>query len=91
MTRCAWPSGLPALLSPISRTTARELIGKLASRKGSETRDTHAAKLHGKEKTHFDTNHLATVIWDESILNDAEDKLAAMIRITLPDEAVLDD
>jgi hypothetical protein len=42
------------------------------------------------EKTHFDTNHLTTVIWDENDLATAERKLVAIIRNTLPDEAKMD-
>jgi hypothetical protein len=44
-----------------------------------------------KRGTHFDTNHLHTVIWDEADLNAANDQLALSIRLTLPDEAKLDD
>jgi hypothetical protein len=40
-----------------------------------------------KNKTHFDTNHMATIIWDSSDLNKAEDALVAMIRATLRAEA----
>lgn len=45
----------------------------------------------GKEKSHFDTNHLLTVIWDEENPTEAVDKLKAAIRATLPDEAKLND
>jgi len=44
-----------------------------------------------KEKTHFDTNHLKTIIWDESDLKSAEDNLTATIRATLPAEAKMED
>lgn len=44
-----------------------------------------------KQKTHFDTNHMNTVVWDTADLGKAEDKLAAMIRATLPGEATLSD
>jgi len=44
-----------------------------------------------KHGTHFDTNHLHTVIWEESDLKTAGDRLALTIRTTLPDEAKLDD
>jgi hypothetical protein len=36
-----------------------------------------------KQKTHFDTNHLVTIIWDLSDLKRAGDALAATIRATL--------
>ena len=38
-------------------------------------------------KTHFDTNHLATIIWDINDLKNSEDALVAMIRATLRAEA----
>jgi len=44
-----------------------------------------------KHGTHFDTNHLHTVLWEESDLQTAGDRLALTIRTTLPDEAKLDD
>lgn len=44
-----------------------------------------------KRGTHFDTNHLHTVIWEESNLQSAADRLALTIRTTLPDEAKLED
>ena len=46
-----------------------------------------------KEKggTHFDTNHLNTVIWEYGQWDDAAKRLAAMIRATLPTEARLTD
>lgn len=43
------------------------------------------------EKSHFDTNHLTTVIWDKNDLATAEQQLTAIIRNTLPDEAKMDD
>ncbi|MCX5768815.1 MAG: hypothetical protein NTZ09_00870 [Candidatus Hydrogenedentes bacterium] len=42
-------------------------------------------------KTHFDTNHCTTVIWDPGDLETAERKLKATIRATLPFEARLED
>lgn len=36
-----------------------------------------------KEKTHFDTNHLKTIIWDPAELKQAGDELTATIRATL--------
>jgi nucleoside 2-deoxyribosyltransferase len=41
------------------------------------------------QKTHFDTNHLVTVIWSSDKLEDAAQKLTATIRATLPDEATM--
>jgi hypothetical protein len=43
------------------------------------------------EKTHFDTNHLAAIIWEPENLLDAERRLTAMIRATLPAEAKMTD
>jgi hypothetical protein len=43
------------------------------------------------QKTHFDTSHLVTIIWDEADLRRAEDALAATIRATLRAEAKQDD
>jgi Transposase len=40
-----------------------------------------------EKKSHFDTNHMATIIWDGSELKKAEDALLAMIRATLRGEA----
>ena len=42
-------------------------------------------------RTHFDTNHLSTVLWDSTAIKDAADRLTAMIRATLPVEATLQD
>lgn len=44
-----------------------------------------------KQKSHFDTNHLATIIWDPDNLQGAVSQLAAMIRATLPGEAKMTD
>lgn len=38
-------------------------------------------------QTHFDTNHMHTIIWDESKLKEAGDALTATIRATLRAEA----
>ena len=38
-------------------------------------------------KTHFDTNHMTTVIWDVANLDVSEDEMAAIIRATLRAEA----
>jgi hypothetical protein len=40
-----------------------------------------------KNKTHFDTNHMATIIWDGSHLKKAQEDLVATIRATLRAEA----
>jgi hypothetical protein len=42
-------------------------------------------------KTHFDTNHHETVVWEKEKLEEAADKLKVTIRATLPDEAVMTD
>jgi len=42
-------------------------------------------------KTHFDTNHLNTIIWDPGNLDDATNHLTATIRATLPAEAKMTD
>ena len=42
-------------------------------------------------KTHFDTNHHLTVIWDKENLEIAMKQLVATIRATLPDEAMMID
>jgi hypothetical protein len=42
-------------------------------------------------KPHFDTNHLVTIIWEADKMKEAEDRLTATIRATLPDEAKMDD
>jgi nucleoside 2-deoxyribosyltransferase len=46
-------------------------------------------KEWSKDKTHFDTNHLNTIIWDPNNLEKAARNLTAMIRATLPAEAIL--
>jgi hypothetical protein len=40
-----------------------------------------------KTKSHFDTNHMLTIIWDSADLKKAENALAATIRATLRAEA----
>jgi hypothetical protein len=40
-----------------------------------------------EKRTHFDTNHLVTIVWDLHNLKKAEDNLAATIRATLRAEA----
>jgi hypothetical protein len=44
-----------------------------------------------KEKTHFDTNHLVTIIWDPADRTGAAKRLKATIRATLPSQATMDD
>ncbi|MFZ5904311.1 MAG: hypothetical protein ACOYZ8_12260 [Chloroflexota bacterium] len=44
-----------------------------------------------KRKTHFDTNHHLTIVWEKDKLEDAILNLKATIRATLPDEAKLVD
>jgi hypothetical protein len=44
-----------------------------------------------KQKTHFDTNHYKTILWDSSNLRSAGDELTATIRATLRTEAKLTD
>lgn len=44
-----------------------------------------------EKKSHFDTNHLLTIIWDKDNPAEAADKLKATIRATLPSEAKLSD
>jgi hypothetical protein len=43
------------------------------------------------DKTHFDTNHHLTVIWDTENPGEAAERLKATIRATIPDEAKLTD
>jgi hypothetical protein len=43
------------------------------------------------QSSHFDTNHLVTVIWDPSNLGDAERRLTATVRATLPGDSVMSD
>jgi hypothetical protein len=43
------------------------------------------------EKTHFDTNHMYTIIWDENDLKKAQKDLTDTIRATLREEAQQDD
>jgi hypothetical protein len=44
-----------------------------------------------EQKTHFDTNHLNTIIWDPGNPEDAAVHLTATIRATLPAEAKMMD
>ncbi len=43
------------------------------------------------QKTHFDTNHHLTIIWDKENPEGFSSQLKATIRATLPDEAILTD
>lgn len=40
------------------------------------------------KRTHFDTNHCHTILWDEDNLDKAVNELKATIRVTLPSEAM---
>jgi hypothetical protein len=40
-----------------------------------------------ENKSHFDTNHMATIVWDSAEFGKAQDELVAMIRATLRAEA----
>lgn len=44
-----------------------------------------------ERKTHFDTNHRNTVLWDLEAPEDARNRLTAAIRNTLPGEASMND
>ncbi len=48
-------------------------------------------KAFEREKTHFDTNHHLTVLWDVENPAQAAEQLKATIRATLPDEVKLTD
>jgi len=43
------------------------------------------------EKTHFDTNHMTTIIWDPAKPTGAANLLTATIRASLPDDAKMSD
>lgn len=45
----------------------------------------------GRKGTHFDTNHLQTVVWQAEKLDEAGDKLKSIIRNTFPDKAKMVD
>lgn len=42
-------------------------------------------------RPHFDTSHMATIVWDSEDLQSAAVRLKAMVRATLPGEAILED
>jgi hypothetical protein len=44
-----------------------------------------------EKKTHFDTNHLVTIIWEPDKFDEAGTRLTATIRATLPGEARMSD
>jgi hypothetical protein len=48
-------------------------------------------KFESPQKTHFDTNHHLTVVWDKNAPEQAGDLLKATIRATLPQLAKLED
>ncbi len=48
-------------------------------------------KEWGDEGTHFDTNHLRTIIWNPDALGEAATRLKNIIRVTLPEDAVMVD
>lgn len=49
-----------------------------------------ASKFNAR-KTHFDTNHHLTILWNSAALNEAGEHLKATIRATLPHLALLQD
>jgi hypothetical protein len=49
------------------------------------------ASVWEEEKSHFDTNHMHTILWDEKNLKKAEDELADTIRATLREDAKQND
>lgn len=49
------------------------------------------AIYHKEKKTHFDANHLFTVLWELEKLDTAAMELKSAIRATLPDEAKMTD
>ena len=55
--------------------------------------DGKTKKIHpvDEKKTHFDTSHHHTVLWEASKLDAAANALKATIRATLPHEAILED
>jgi hypothetical protein len=44
-----------------------------------------------ERRTHFDTNHMNTIVWDATKLNDVGRRLTATIRATLPADSLLTD
>jgi hypothetical protein len=44
-----------------------------------------------ERRSHFDTNHLVTIVWRSDALEDAGQRLTDTIRATLPSEAVMTD
>ena len=43
------------------------------------------------DKTHFDTNHHLTILWDKNNPKEAEERLVNTIRATFPDLAIIED
>lgn len=48
-------------------------------------------EVFNKKKTHFDTNHMVTILWNLERPDEAASKLTATIRATLPTKAKLSD
>ena len=48
-------------------------------------------KEFSEQRTHFDTNHHQTVVWNPEEPQSAAEELKDIIRATLPDEAILQD
>jgi len=48
-------------------------------------------KKFKEKKTHFDTNHHLTILWDSNNLQEAANQLKATIRATLPEQSELTD
>lgn len=48
-------------------------------------------RYFNENKTHFDTNHLHTILWEEDKLGDSTEELKATIRATLPEESIMED
>ncbi len=43
------------------------------------------------KKVHFDVNHMHTVIWESSRMQEAAEELKATVRNTFPSDAILND
>jgi len=62
-----------------------------AERLGKQVIYTCEKEKFEEQKTHFDTNHHLTVVWDADNPHEAAEALKATIRATLPGEAKLTD
>ncbi|MEW6613988.1 MAG: hypothetical protein AB1401_00730 [Thermodesulfobacteriota bacterium] len=84
--------------------TARFLIAELTDRNHGAYWEAGFAEGLGKpviytcessyfknEGTHFDTNHLHTVLWEPDKLDEAAERLKITIRASLPEDAKLED